>query len=87
MARAAAQHSRGGMGIGVGPCSLPAAQDTDKQGSLLPSGCSKLGGGYQSVKVAVRGHAMSRRESFVPGVPHWHAALLSQKALSVLTRL
>lgn len=54
-ARAAARHSRDSTGISVGPCSLLAAKDTDKQGSLLPSGCSESGGGYQSVKVAGRG--------------------------------
>lgn len=69
MARAGATHSRDSTGVGVGPCPLPAAKDTEEQGSLLPSGCSESGGGFHSVKVAIWGQRHEPQGGLCAGCP------------------
>lgn len=71
----------------MGPGSLPAAKNTDKQGHFLPSGCSELRWGVRVKVNDVCGvSAVSHRESFTPGVLGWPSAF-TQSMLSVLTRL
>lgn len=71
----------------MGPGSLPAAKNTDKQGHFLPSGCSELRWGVRvKVNDACGVSAVSHRESFTPGVLGWPSAF-TQSTLSVLTRL
>lgn len=70
---------------GHAPCRLLRIQRS-KAHSCLQGAPSREGASTQ-LRSPYGVSAMSRREGFVPGVLHWHAALLSRKVPSVLTRL